>query len=67
MQLICEASGGYEQALLESLAEEDLAITLVQALRVRQYARAVLALTDRTMRELAAFARRCNWSPSVGI
>ena len=40
VQLICEASGGYEKALLESLAEGDLAVTLVQAVRVRQYARA---------------------------
>ena len=49
VQLICEASGGYEQALLESLAEGDLAVTLVQAVRVRQYARAagILAKTDR--------------------
>src|SRR5881409_995873 len=30
VQLICEASGGYEQALLKSLAEQDLAVTLVK-------------------------------------
>src|ERR1043166_8314486 len=49
VQLICEASGGYEQGLLESLAEEHVAVTLVQAVRVRQYARAagILAKTDR--------------------
>src|SRR4029434_8804997 len=39
-QLICESSGGYERGLLESLAEGELAVTLVQAVRVRQYARA---------------------------
>jgi len=58
VQLICEASGGYEQALLDSLAEEHVAITLVQAVRVRQYARAagILAKTDRIdARVLAAF------------
>src|SRR6266705_1778005 len=48
VQLICEASGGYEQALLESLEQNNLAVTLVQAIRVRQYARAagILAKTD---------------------
>ena len=67
MQLICEASGGYEQALLESLAEEDLAITLVQALRVRQYARAagILAKTDRIdARVLAAFGAALRPKPT---
>ena len=65
MQLICEASGGYEQALLESLAEQDLAVTLVQAVRVRQYARAagVLAKTDRIdAKVLAAFGSAINRS-----
>src|SRR4051794_13221606 len=58
VQLICEASGGYEQPLLESLAEQEVAVTLVQAVRVRQYARAagILAKTDRIdARVLAAF------------
>jgi transposase len=67
MQLICEASGGYEQALLESLAEEDLAITLVQALRVRQYARAagILAKTDRIdARVSAAFGAALRPKPA---
>src|SRR5260370_36498701 len=47
VQLICEASGGYEQALLESLEQNNLAVTLVQAVRGRQYARAagILAQT----------------------
>src|SRR5205823_4042208 len=49
VQLICEASGGYEQALLESLEKSEVKVTLVQAVRVRQYARAagILAKTDR--------------------
>jgi|SRR4029453_17452368 transposase len=59
VQLICEASGGYEQALLESMAEQDVAVTLVQAVRVRQYARAagILAKTDR----IDAKRARCLW------
>ena len=67
VQLICEASGGYEQALLESMAEEDIAITLVQALRVRQYARAagILAKTDRIdARVLAAFGAALRPQPT---
>ena|SRR5437773_9281636 len=31
VQLICEASGGYEQALLESLEKSEVKVTLVQA------------------------------------
>jgi transposase len=53
VQLICEASGGYERGLLESLERSEVKVTLVQANRVRQYARAggILAKTDK--------ARRC--------
>ncbi len=49
LQVICEASGGYEQALLGALAEAAVPVTLVQANRVRQFARAcgILAKTDR--------------------
>jgi transposase len=67
VQLICEASGGYEQALLQSVAEADLAVTLVQALRVRQYARAagILAKTDRIdARVLAAFGAALRPKPT---
>jgi transposase len=67
VQLICEASGGYEQALLESLAEGEVAVTLVQAVRVRQYARAagILAKTDRIdARVLAAFGSAINPQPT---
>src|SRR6187200_3056513 len=58
MHLIREAGGGYEQVLLESLAEQEVAVTLVKAVRVRQYARAagILAKTDWIdARMLAAF------------
>ena len=48
VQVICEASGGYERALLRALQGGGIKVSLVQASRVRQYARAsgVLAKTD---------------------
>jgi transposase len=58
VQLICEASGGYERGLLESLEQNAVKVTLVQANRIRQYARAagILAKTDKVdARVLAAF------------
>ena len=70
VQIICEASGGYEQALLESLAEGKLAVTLVQAIRVRQYARAagILAKTDRIdARVLAAFGAALRPKPTAPL
>src|SRR5437879_13617762 len=66
VQLICEASGGYEQALLESLEKSEVKVTLVQAVRVRQYARAagILAKTRQgLMRKCSLLlAARCNRS-----
>jgi transposase len=49
VQFICEASGGYERALLEAAEQNRMKISLVQANRVRQYARAagILAKTDK--------------------
>jgi len=49
VQVICEASGGYERGLVQSLHERGIAVSLVQASRVRQFARAsgLLAKTDR--------------------
>src|SRR5437870_9985082 len=67
VQLICEASGGYEQALLESLEKSEVKVTLVQAVRVRQYARAagILAKTDRIdAKVLAAFGSAMQPQPS---
>lgn len=58
VQLICEASGGYEQGLLETLEQNDLKVSLVQAHRVRQYARAagILSKSDQIdARVLSAF------------
>ena len=67
VQLICEASGGYEQALLESLEQNNLKVTLVQATRVRQYARAagILAKTDQIdAKVLAAFGAAMQPKPT---
>lgn len=48
VQVICEASGGYERGLLQALHRSAIKVSLVQATRVRQYARAsgILAKTD---------------------
>jgi transposase len=48
VQVICEASGGYEQSLLGALHRGAVPVSLVQANRVRQFARAagILAKTD---------------------
>ena len=65
VQLICEASGGYEQGLLESLEQNNLAVTLVQAIRVRQYARAAASWprpTRSMQRSWRHLAQRCNRS-----
>jgi transposase len=67
VQLICEASGGYEQTLLESLQKSEVKVTLVQAVRVRQYARAagILAKTDRIdAKVLAAFGSAMQPQPT---
>src|SRR5437899_2259055 len=57
VQLICEASGGYEQALVESLEHTDITASVVQANRVRQYARAAAILLAQ-MPELGQLNRR---------
>ena len=48
LHVICEASGGYERPLLLALERNGIDFSLVQASRVRQYARAcgLLAKTD---------------------
>jgi transposase len=68
VQVICEASGGYEQGLLESLERNEVKFTLAQATRVRQYARAsgILAKTDKIdARVLAAFGAAMQPCPSL--
>jgi transposase len=49
VRVICEPSGGYERALLEGLWEAKIAVSLVNAARVRAFARAqgLLAKTDQ--------------------
>ena len=49
VQVICESSGGYERRLVQALARARIKVSLVQAKRVRQFARAagILAKTDR--------------------
>jgi hypothetical protein len=39
VQVICESSGGYERALVQTLARAQVKVSLVQANRVRQFAR----------------------------
>ena len=48
VQVICEASGGYERALVKALHGGGFKVSVVQANRVRQFARAagILAKTD---------------------
>jgi transposase len=58
VQVICEASGGYERALVRALQRAGIAVSVVQASRVRQFARAsgIWAKTDRIdARVLVAF------------
>jgi transposase len=61
VQVICESSGGYERALVQALVGAQLKVSLVQANRVRQFARAagILAKTDRIDAEvLCEFGKR---------
>ena len=61
VHLICEASGGYERGLLDAAEVNGIKVSLVQANRVRQYARAagILAKTDKVdARMLCCFWQR---------
>jgi transposase len=58
VQVICEPSGGYERVLVRALVRGQIKVSLVQANRVRQFARAsgILAKTDTIdARVLCAF------------
>src|SRR5467141_2676683 len=48
VQVICEASGGYERGVVQALQGSGFKVSVVQASRVRQFARAagILAKTD---------------------
>lgn len=68
VQLICEASGGYEQGLVEKLEQSEIKVSLVQANRVRQYARAagILSKTDKVdARVLSAFGAAMRPKPTA--
>jgi transposase len=54
--VVCEASGGYERPLIAALQEAGVAVALVNARQVRDYARAsgLLAKTDRIDARLIA-------------
>jgi transposase len=68
--LICEASGGYERGLLDAAEQNGLKLSLVQANRVRQYARAagILAKTDKVdARVLCAFGRAMQPEPTLPL
>src|ERR1700731_1158801 len=63
VQLLCEASGGYEQALLESLEQSELKVTLVQPIGCGSM-RARLASWPRRTRSMPMcsrpLAQRCG-------
>ena len=68
LHVICEASGGYEKAIVTALQKSALAVSLVQANRVRQFARAagVLAKTDQIDAAiLVSFGRAMRPPPSA--
>jgi len=67
VQVICEASGGYERRLVQGLQAAGVMVSLVQASRVRQFARAsgLWAKTDRIdARLLCAFGEALGPAPS---
>jgi transposase len=60
VQVVCEASGGYERGLVEALQQGGVKVSLVQASRVRQFAKAsgLWAKTDRIDAQLlCAYAK----------
>ncbi len=66
VHLLCEASGGYERGLLDAAEQNAIKLSLVQANRVRQYARAagILAKTDKVdARVLCAFGTAMQPKP----
>ena len=68
IHVVCEPSGGYERPLLDALWSADLAVSLVNAARVRSFARAqgYLAKTDQIDAiMLREFGERLNPSTTV--
>jgi len=59
-RVLVEATGGYERLVVESLAEKELPVIVVQPIQVRQFAKAqgVMAKTDKIdARIIAQFVR----------
>lgn len=70
VQVICEASGGYEHGLVQALQQARIAVSVVQASRVRQFARAsgIWAKTDRIdAGVLCAFGTALQPAPSATV
>ena len=70
VQVICEASGGYEGGMVQVLQEAGMAVSVVQASRVRQFARAsgIWAKTDRIdAGVLCAFGAALQPAPSAAV
>ena len=68
VRVICEASGGYERGVVEALQEAGITVSVVQASRVRQFARAsgIWAKTDRIdAAVLCAFGAALQPAPSA--
>ncbi len=68
--MICEASGGYERRLVRGLQGAGIAVSLVQASRVRQFARAggLWAKTDRIDAQLlCAFGQALQPPPTRAL
>ena len=68
VQVICEASGGYEAGVVQALQQAGIAVSVVQASRVRQFARAsgMWAKTDRIdAGVLCAFGAALQPAPSA--
>lgn len=68
VHVVVEASGGYERALVRALHQAAILVSVVQAGRVRQFARAagILAKTDAIdATVLARFGRALNPAPTA--
>lgn len=66
--VVCEATGGYEQALVKALHEAAIAVAVVEPARVRHFARAcnLRSKTDRIDAELLAeFGRQTKPHPQA--
>ena len=67
VDVICEASGGYERAVIQALQRRGIDVSLVQANRGRQFARAagILAKTERIdAAVLASFGTALSPAPT---